>query len=54
MSMMVGMRFLSFIMGGALSSGLFEVQLYGGLAMFMGYPPQLLYRAIKGGCFTEL
>ena len=39
MSMMMGMRFLSFIMGGALSSGLFEVQLYGGLAMFMGYPP---------------
>jgi len=37
MSMMVGMRFLSFIMGGALSSGLFEINLYGGLAMFMGY-----------------
>jgi hypothetical protein len=30
-------RFLNFITAGSMSSGLFEVELYGGLLMFMGY-----------------
>jgi FtsH-binding integral membrane protein len=37
LSMMISLRFLNFVFGGYLSSGLFEMQLYGGLAMFMGY-----------------
>jgi len=30
-------RFLNFIMGGTLSAGLYEIELYGGLFMFMAY-----------------
>uniref|UniRef100_A0A7S0YQH9 Bax inhibitor 1 n=1 Tax=Hemiselmis tepida TaxID=464990 RepID=A0A7S0YQH9_9CRYP len=36
-SMLFAARFLNMIMGGALSSGLFAVELYGGLCMFMLY-----------------
>lgn len=37
MSMLMMGRFLNMIMGGALSSGLFAIELYGGLCMFMLY-----------------
>mmetsp|Transcript_16335 Transcript_16335/g.39842 ORF Transcript_16335/g.39842 Transcript_16335/m.39842 type:complete len:242 (+) Transcript_16335:128-853(+) len=37
MSMLLMARFLNMIMGGALSAGLFAVELYGGLCMFMLY-----------------
>ena len=30
-------RFLNFITGGSMSSGLYEIELYGGLFMFMAY-----------------
>merc|ERR1711934_688768 len=36
-SILYSMRMLNFFMGGTLSAGLFAVELYGGLAMFMAY-----------------
>lgn len=36
-SILCSMRMLNFFMGGTLSAGLFAVELYGGLAMFMAY-----------------
>jgi len=36
-SILCSLRMLNFFMGGTLSAGLFAVELYGGLAMFMGY-----------------
>lgn len=37
MSMLFAARFLNMIMGGGLSAGLFAIELYGGLVMFMLY-----------------
>uniref|UniRef100_A0A7S0E806 Bax inhibitor 1 n=1 Tax=Hanusia phi TaxID=3032 RepID=A0A7S0E806_9CRYP len=36
-SILCTFRFLNFIMGGTMSAGLYEIELYGGLFMFMAY-----------------